>query len=41
LLHGAVALKGLVEHSAKDEAVDGAGVQAEPNDRELSVGLRN
>src|SRR5215472_7446499 len=31
--HGALALKGLVEHSAKRDAVDGAGVQAEPNDR--------
>ena len=30
--HGAVSLKGLVEHSAKGDAVDGAGVQAEPND---------
>jgi hypothetical protein len=25
-------LKGVVEHSAKGEAVDGAGVQAEPHD---------
>ena len=30
--HGAVASKGLVEHSAKSGAVDRAGVQAEPND---------
>ena len=30
--HGAVALKGVVEHSAKGDAVDGAAMQAEPND---------
>ena len=30
--HGALALKGVVEHSAKGDAVDGAGVQAKPND---------
>ena len=30
--HGAVSSKGLVEHSAKRNAVDGAGVHAEPND---------
>src|SRR5215469_13383553 len=30
--HGALALKGVVEHSAKGDAVDGAGVPAEPND---------
>jgi hypothetical protein len=29
---GAVSSKGLVEHSAKDEAVDWAGVQAETDD---------
>ena len=30
--HGAVASNGVVEHSAKGEAVDRAGVQAKPND---------
>ena len=30
--HGAVASKGMVEHSAKGEAVDGAAMQAKPDD---------
>src|SRR5215831_7303201 len=30
--HGALALKGVVEHSAKSDAVDGAAMQAKPND---------
>ena len=30
--HGAVASKGVVEHSAKGEAVDGAAMEEKPND---------
>ncbi len=30
--HGGVAAKGVVEHSAKGDAVDGAGLRAKPND---------